>query len=303
LKSILFFALVLIATWIIPHKATIIVLPDTQYASTFVPDTFRAQIEWIVKERAARNITAVLHVGDIVEHPFERAEWGVANSAMRLLDEKIPYMVVPGNHDLGVNRASLINDYFNPVSMPWISGVMTPGHIENSYSLIDIGPCTWLVVGLEYAPRDLVIVWADKVFKAHVELPAILLTHVYLDGSDGTRYHSPAQAGYPVVACSIDQGLNDGEMLWQKLVVPNSNIRLVLCGHHFAGRRTSARPDGSLVHEVAADYQWWEGDWNGYGYLRVMEFDYASGEIRVQTYSPIRHEFLEGDAHQFLLRF
>jgi hypothetical protein len=294
--------LALIAT-LMSYNATIVVLPDTQYASSFVPDTFRAQIEWIVKEQTVRNIVAVLHVGDIVDHPFERAEWNVASSAMRLLDGKIPYLMVPGNHDLEVDRASLIDDYFSPASMPWISGVMAPYHIENSYALVDIGPRTWLIVGLEYGPRDAVVVWADKVLKAHAELSAILLTHAYLDGSDGTRYNSPVQAGYPVVAYTIDQGLNDGEMLWQKLVVPNPNIRLVLCGHHFVGRRTSVRPDGSLVHEVAADYQWWEGDWNGYGYLRVMEFNYAGDEIRVQTYSPTRHEFLEGDAHQFLLRF
>jgi hypothetical protein len=281
-------------------KATVVVLPDTQYYAHYYPDTFPAQTKWILQEKASRKIAAVLHVGDIVDDPFVLPEWDVAGSAMRLLDGKLPYVLVPGNHDLGADRTSPINDYFSPDSMPWITGVMTAGHIENNYALVDIGPRAWLVVGLEYGPRDAVVAWADKVLKAYADRPAILLTHAYLDGADGTRYHSPEQAFYPN-GYTPEQGNNDGEMLWQKLVVPNSNIRLVLCGHYLVGRQTSARPDGSLVHEVLSDYQWWDDDWNGFGYLRLMEFDYETREIRVQTYSPTRKSFLSGDEHQFTL--
>lgn len=280
------------------RDATVVVLPDTQYASCYVPETFRAQVEWVVREKVARNIAAVLHVGDVVEHPFSRAEWASASSAMRLLDGKIPYAVVPGNHDADANRMSWMSEYFSPDTMPWIAGVMSAGRVENSYLLVDIGPRTWLVVGLEFGPHDASVAWADAVLKAHAELPAVLLTHAYLDGSDGSRYSSPSQAGYPTGHES-----NDGETLWQKLVVPNHNVRLVLCGHHGVGRRASARPDGSLVHEVASDYQWWEGDWNGYGYLRLMVFDYDTMTIGVQTYSPTRGSYLTGEDDQFTLSF
>jgi hypothetical protein len=278
---------------------TIVVLPDTQYATCYVPDTFRAQVEWIARTSNV-HVAAVLHVGDIVEHPFSRAEWDVASRAMHQLDGKIPYVVVPGNHDLGPDRESLIDDYFAPESMPWVTGVMEPHHIENSYSFIEIGGRGWLVVGLEYAPRDAAVNWAGGVIGRHSDIPVILVTHAYLDGADGIRYYTLGQFGYPT-GLTPAAGINDGEMLWRKLVEPNSNIRLVLCGHHMVARRASTRADGSVVHEVVSDYQWWQGDWNGYGYLRLMEFDYINQVIRVRTYSPTIGNFLVGSEHQFEL--
>ena len=96
-----------------------------------------------------------------------------------------------------------------------------------------------------------------------------------------------------------EQGINDGEMIWQKLIVPNANVRLVLCGHDFgAARLTSTRPDGSRVHQMLADYQWLDA-LGGSGYLRTLEFDYAKKEIRVETYSPYLDQFLTDDANQF----
>ena len=283
-----------------PSTATVVVLPDTQYYAHYHPDTFPAQTRWILQEKAARKIAVVLHVGDVVDDAFETAEWNVAGPAMRILDGKLPYVLVPGNHDIGLDRSSIINDYFSPDSMPWIANTMTTGQIENNFALVDIGPRVWLVVGLEYGPRDAVVAWADSVLKAYANRPAILLTHAYLDGADGTRYQRPDQAFYPS-GYTPEQGINDGEMLWQKLVVPNPNVHLVLCGHYGVARQTSARPDGSLVHEIVSDYQWWEGVDDGFGYLRAMEFDYAKKEIRVQTYSPTRRSFLTDDVNQFTL--
>jgi DNA repair exonuclease SbcCD nuclease subunit len=283
-----------------PTKATVVVLPDTQYYSHYFPSTFSAQTTWILQEQVPRRLAAVLHVGDLVDDPFEIPEWNVAGQAMRLLDGRIPYVLVAGNHDIGSDRSSPINDYFSPDSMPWITGTMTVGQIDNNYALVDIGPRTWLVVGLEYGPRDAVVAWADTVFKSYADRPAILLTHGYLDGSSGTRYSSPDQPFYPL-GYTPEQGINDGEMLWQKLVVPNPNVRLVLCGHYGVTRQTSARPDGTLVHEIDSDYQWWNGDWNGYGYLRLMEFDYEAKEIRVETYSPTLDSYLTDDLNKFTL--
>ncbi len=278
--------------------ATVVVLPDTQYYARDYPQTFSAQTKWIVEQKAARRIAMVLHVGDVVDAPMDPSQWDVAGSAMRVLDGKVPYVLVTGNHDVGFDRATPINDYFSPDSMPWITGTMTAGRIENSYALVDVGPRSWLVVAMEWGPRDATLAWANQVLQAYPDRPAIIITHAYLNGGDGTRYQRPDQAFYPS-GYTPEQGMNDGEMIWQKVVVPNGNVRLVLSGHYGIARQTSARPDGTLVHEIVSDYQWWEGPENGFGYLRTMEFDYALGEIRVQTYSPTRKSFLTEDMHQF----
>jgi predicted phosphodiesterase len=45
-----------------------------------------------------RNISCVLHLGDITNHN-RPAEWENAVTAMQQLDGKVPYFMVPGNHD------------------------------------------------------------------------------------------------------------------------------------------------------------------------------------------------------------
>jgi hypothetical protein len=296
---------------------TVVVLPDTQYYSSSHPDIFPAQTRWIVEQKTARNIAVVLHVGDLVDGPGDPAQWTVANSSMRLMDGVLPYVLVPGNHDTDLGnpdpearRQGPIDSYFAPATMPWITGTMTAGQIENNYALVDIGPQKWLVMGLEFGPRDTVLTWADGVLKAYPALPTIIVTHAYLYG-DGNRYnyavYGVTQAWYPrYYDFTPAEGINDGEDIWQKLIVPNPNVRLVFCGHQTGSARlTSLRADGSPVHQMLSDYQWMTkgepNDLGGSGYLRVLEFDYGKKEIRVQTYSPYLDLFMTDDANQFTL--
>jgi len=121
---------------------TIVVLPDTQYYSVAYPDVFAGQTSWILGQKAALNIAAVLHVGDIVDGDTQD-QWTVASTAMRALDGFVPYVLVPGNHDTDSDRNTMIDTYFGPASMPWITGTMIAGQIENNYALLDIGPQKW----------------------------------------------------------------------------------------------------------------------------------------------------------------
>jgi hypothetical protein len=301
-----------------PPSATIVVLPDTQYYNNDYngqAPVFAMQTNWILEQKSPLNIQAVLHVGDIVDDCNSVNQWTNANAAMRLLDGVVPYFIVPGNHDVDGNRKGLMNDYFGPASLPWVTSTMTMGQIENNYALVDIGPQKWLVLGLEFGPRDAVMTWADAVLKAYPDRPAIIVTHAYLYG-DGTRYDvtksgldsdtkkNPNYQYYipQSYTYTSSQGINDGEMIWQKLILPNRNVRLVFSGHVMsAARLTSTRPDGSRVHQMLSDYQWLNEQDFGYGYLRVLKFDYGKKTIQVQTYSPYMNGYLTDDANQFAL--
>lgn len=292
--------------------ATIIVMPDTQYYAAAYPDVYTGQTSWIVSQIRPLRIDAVLHVGDLVDGPLDNAQWTVANTAMRALDNLVPYVIVPGNHDTDASRKTAMNSFFPPSSMPWITGVMTPGEMENNYALLDIGPQQWLVLGLEFGPRDAVVTWADGILKTYADRPAILVTHAYLY-RDGTRY-DVAKSGFDdkspsfqhfipqVYGFTASQGINDGEMLWQKLVLPNRNVRMVFSGHDTGwARLTSSRPDGSRVHQMLSDYQWLEAIYFGYGYLRILQLDYGRKTIAVQTYSPYLKQYLTDGDNQFTL--
>jgi hypothetical protein len=193
--------------------------------------------------------------------------------------------------------------------MPWITGTMVPGQIENNFALLDIGPQKWLVIGLEFGPRDAVVTWADGILKSYPNLPAIIVTHAYLY-RDGHRYdinvsglpadNKPTYQNFIPQAYTYtsSQGINDGEMLYQKLVLPNRNVRMVFSGHDTGwARLTSIRPDGSRVHQMLSDYQWWSPDgvtpYNfGFGWLRILQLDYAKKTINVQTYSTYLQQYL-----------
>ena len=82
-----------------------------------------------------------------------------------------------------------------------------------------------LIIAVEFAPRDEVLSWARELvatprFKDHT---VILITHSYLTGFDSKRI---TKEGYKITPS------NTGEGIWQKLVQPSANIRLVLCGHY-----------------------------------------------------------------------
>ena len=108
-------------------------------------------------------------------------------------------------------------------------------------------------MSLEFGPRDAVLEWANRVLQANPSANAIILTHAYLY-ADGTRFDhltrtdqafSPHTYGIE----ALPGGVNDGEEIWQKPIVNNPNVRIVLCGHvHDESELTStrdARPAGA----------------------------------------------------------
>jgi hypothetical protein len=85
---------------------TLVVMPDTQSEATNTPQVkFPAITQWIVDNRAARNIRFVAHVGDLVnwDTPFSNPphfQYVNASAAMAKLDvAAIPYSIAVGNHD------------------------------------------------------------------------------------------------------------------------------------------------------------------------------------------------------------
>ena len=57
-----------------------------------------AQTKWIADNAAKRNIAYAVQLGDLTNHNTA-SEWEVARQAFATLDGKVPYAVVPGNHD------------------------------------------------------------------------------------------------------------------------------------------------------------------------------------------------------------
>jgi hypothetical protein len=314
----------LVVTWMVlgggceAHRSgdfTIVALPDTQYYAADHPEILRAQSEWLVAHGTTSEVALVVHEGDIVDKDEPR-QWAAASGSLHLLDGVVPYMVTSGNHDYTrtatvVTRSSLINRYFPAATfsaMPSFGGTFEPDHVENAFQLIDAPGGPWLILSLEFGPRDAVLAWANRIVKQHASTPTIVVTHAYLY-SDDTRYDHltrPDQLWNPHVYLDdrAPGSVNDGEEIWRKLIRDNDNILFVLCGHDLedgVGRLTSTRRDGSQVHQLLANFQM--EPLGGGGYLRVMRFSPAEHRVAVQTYSPLSDTFKTDPDNDFSLDY
>ena len=213
-------------------------------------------------------------------------------------------MVCTGNHDYGYtkseNRMTHFPDYFpmtrnecwrhtivsvcnNAAGIPTLENAAYEFHTD-----------TWgdlLVVSLEFAPRDEAIEWARKLvsepqYRNH---RVILLTHSFI-AWDGKRKKSEP---YGLTDANYQQAI------WDKLVYPSPNIRLVICGHEChptmnyfetVGFRTDKNVAGKSVTQMMFNAQTADGQWHGNGgdcWLRILEFRPDGHTVSVRTFSPL----------------
>lgn len=279
------------------EEFTVVLLPDTQRYAKNTPAMFFAQTHWIKDNHMALNTRFVIHLGDIVDHNTDR-EWRVADQAMGLLDDEIPYLVLPGNHDYeydtpgaGARRkfATKYNAVFSPLrfrDQPWYGGHRGVTN-ENNYSFFQAAGREFMVLGLEYGPSDEVLEWASQLVRAHSDKWVIVAAHCYMYDDD-TRLGEGDQFS----PHKNDASYNDGEQMWDKFVRHHPNILLVVSGHvkgDGAGRLSSKGDHGNVVHQMLSNYQMLPS--GGDGWLRILKFMPGERKLLVRTYSPWLKKF------------
>jgi hypothetical protein len=290
---------------------TIVALPDTQFYSSLNPQIFAAQTQWIADHVQDRNIQLVVGLGDIVDGGSVQTQWQNADAAVRLLSGKVPYMMAIGNHDYDQNNPAgrtastkNFNSFFGPAryaGAAWYKGSFPAGSNENFYGVVSVNGRNYLILVLEFAPRDSALAWADGILKANQDKDAIIVTHMFTY-MDNTRISGCD----PNSAASFGVGQdNNGEDMWWKLVRKYPNIHLVLSGHVVQGDGTGRRMDvglnGNLVNQILADYQ--SDPLGGEGYLRIMRISPSQNRVSVTTYSPYLNTFKTDDHNQFTVPY
>lgn len=173
--GLLFFTVLLAACSPKMHQARIVLLPDTQTYAEKYPEVLDSQINWV--ERNAGSIDFVLQQGDLTQNNNDK-EWEIIHKAFSRLNGKVPYVLAAGNHDMGsaegkfadVRNSALYNKYFplNEIrKMPGFGGVGEDGRVDNAYYLFKSGKIKWLVLTLEFGPRNSILDWANGVIAGH----------------------------------------------------------------------------------------------------------------------------------------
>lgn len=292
----------------------LVVLPDTQSYLESCPEIMKSQFKWISDN--ASSIDYVLHVGDITQSNTP-VEWALASEYFDLIHGKIPYAISLGNHDFGSapgkyadNRDSRwVNKYF-PISkmkeIAGFSGAFEEGKIDNTYHKFEYEGQKWLILALEFGPRNKVLDWANEIVEMHPEHKVILLTHVYMyvgdtRQSEGDNWRPHA---YGIGKDTGDDAVNDGEEIWGKLVKKHSNIIMVFSGHVLLegyGQLVSEGDEGNKVYQFLANFQRGVKTYgNGCnGFLRIVDIDLDGKSLEIKTYSPWLDEWLRDDNHEF----
>lgn len=250
-------------------------------------------------------------------------EMPTAKKGFEKLMGKVPFSVVPGNHDydaMWTDSKFPPAAKFDPKDLSTL-GMLHPGGLTNfrsvfgsdtpffkdkpwyvgahdggadSAQIFTAGGYRFLHIGLQFDAPDASLEWAASIIKRYPGLPTIVSTHDYMD-KEGRRIPNPMIDGH-----AADPKDNNPEMVWQKLVSQHDQIFLLLCGHeHGQALRTDANRFGNSVHQVLADYQdrgqtaiaaGVKSDYPvgiGDGWMRLMTFDMAAAvpTIKVRTYS------------------
>lgn len=298
-----------------PGAWTMVLFPDTQNYVKYERNQplLDLMAGWVVENRNKLNVQLALHVGDMVEQNAllnpdglsgdqpGKLQWEAVARSMGKFDTKLPFIAATGNHDYGVTnieyRRTEYERYF-PVDKNYFSRQMlrdvaiepdgTPTLVNATYEFIAPDDRKFLIMVLEFAPRDAVIQWARQTVDAekYRDHSVILLTHAYLNRSS---QHIQSE-NYPLT------DRNYGAAIWEKLVKPSKNIRMVICGHIAApddpaahvGFRTDNNAAGKKVYQMAFNAQALGGGWQGNGgdgWLRLLEFNGV--KVTAMTFSPL----------------
>ncbi len=305
------------------------------------PDIFPDMLKWIHDYKDKYNIKAVIHLGDITDTNAKIAWQHVNNSYVKYIDKlDLPYTVAPGNHDylqcpnndvgklsdackgedgniykrsgtkFHKEAAGNFNQNRPTVSKrKWFAEYKadTTAKTGNSFITFKAANIDFLVIALEFLPRDSVINWADKVISNHPNHKVIIETHGYLyPGSYEHCTQPPAMnaAGqftgkYTGTNDQFGDNINGGKELFDKLIAKHNNVILAVNGHHSGSCfRLNKGNSGNIIGEMVVDYQSEDGiggacrstndnGGSGTGWFRMLTFDPKNYTITAKTTSSL----------------
>jgi hypothetical protein len=195
---------------------------------------------------------------------------------------------IVGNHDYDSaypkkREISKFDHYFGPhrfEEKPWYGGSLNGSH-ANYYVRLRMDGWSFLIVALEFFPRQHAVEWASDIIDAHPDAQSIILTHAYLN-PDGTRTKRTDR--WSITRYGLEDSYS-GEELWEGLIKSKPNILAVICGHQpdgpYAAHRTDPGDAGNAVHQIFIDYQ---SSNRGDGWLGLLKFRPSLGNIEMSSY-------------------
>lgn len=278
------------------------VVGDTQYIASYNPDNMPKYYQWIADNIEEKKIECVIGLGDITD-ANQTEQWNAAKNGISLLDDKILYTLVRGNHDNAdsMNRYLGTEAYYNQLKSRGESGVYQEGKMENAYCTFTVGKTDYLILMLDFGAKDDVLEWAGSVLEKYPQHRAIITTHGYMFYDKTTL-----SAGDKWIPSSYDSSFNDGDDMWKKCFSKYENVCLVLSGHVIyddivtrqENAESSNRVTQMLINPQSLDKK--HRDLGGLGMIAMFYFNEDGTQVDVEYYSIFHDEYF-GSVNQLEL--
>ena len=285
------------------------VVGDTQMLNRLGKDSqMNTLYQWIVDNVESQKIKHVFGLGDITDTwgkdtPEEEYEWQRAKNSVYLMNGKVSYSLVRGNHD----ESKFFNQYFNEETYKsQFGGFYDDGTINTSWKTLKIGNQDFLLIGLDYGASDDELAWAGSVVEAHPNHKVIITTHGYLEQEAnrmGADYSGTPSAGSDY---ENDLNYNHGEGMWEKFISKYENIFLVISGHNCdedVVYRQDLGVHGNVVTQMLVDFQ--DLDLQllqvkgevGAGIVVMLYMNEDCSKVEIAAYSTIRDQYYKKYNH------
>ena len=282
-----------IRTWI-DEKAPITdyaysfcIVGDTQKIAINTPEKLHYIYDWIVANKDEKKISYVFGLGDITDKSTD-AEWEVAKAEIEKLNGVVQYSLTRGNHDgsSAYNAAFGTETYKN-----MFKEFYDANKIETSWTVFTAGDVDYLHITLDYGPTDAELAWAANIIEQNPDHRVIISTHAYLY-RDGTTLDENDE--YPPRTPESNNGKNNGDEIWDKLVRKYENIFLVLSGHDPCSNVIVTQTEGdhgNVVTQMLVDPQGVDNAEKSVGLVAMLYFSIDGKTVSIEYYSTIREQF------------
>ncbi len=285
------------------NYSTFVFISDTQYLTEGKGEAGLSKItDWILNNKESENIVGVMGVGDITEDNTA-SQWAAAANAFEPLKGQVPFVFVSGNHDMerfnpspdNLRDVSLFNEYFPYADwQPYMTGFFEEGKIDNMYYLLeDVNGEKYMMLGLEYCPREAVLNWANELVEEYSDYKVIVATHSY-------QYENLVNGESAYTSFSGDNIIgtdgNGGKQIWEKFASQHENIQAVICGHcssEIVIYSTNTGVNGNTVAEFLVDAQQVERYIGSLGAIMILRVSEDGTKANVNYYSTYMDKYIK----------
>ena len=219
------------------------VVGDTQVLTEFNKSAISTYADWAINNKEEKNLQAMLFMGDLTngtsstEEPKWEKMWQTVSTEMSKMDDKVPYIFVPGNHDYLLDSnyrdLTMFNKYF-PYSKysknSYFGGAYEEGQTQNTYYTFEVMGIKYLIMAMEFGPEKAVLDWMDQVIEDHSDYRVIMITHGFLN-TNGEMYSEDTYLSANWYFSRHGYESTSSVQFWNDHLSKHKNLFMILCGH------------------------------------------------------------------------